>query len=98
MAKTRIVTIDLNFQNKTQAIASYLIRYNDAAILIESGPGSSLPALEAALAKEHLSPRQRYPRPAHAHSSRPCRRGGLAFAAGRGNLRPPQWRAAFVEP
>jgi glyoxylase-like metal-dependent hydrolase (beta-lactamase superfamily II) len=57
MAKTRIVTIDLNFQNKTQAIASYLIRYNDAAILIESGPGSSLPALEAALAKEHLSPR-----------------------------------------
>ncbi|MBI5825986.1 MAG: MBL fold metallo-hydrolase [Chloroflexi bacterium] len=57
MAKTSIVTIDLNFQNKTQAIASYLIRHNDAAVLIESGPGSSLPALEAGLAKEHLSPR-----------------------------------------
>jgi glyoxylase-like metal-dependent hydrolase (beta-lactamase superfamily II) len=57
MAKTNIVTIDLNFQNKTQVIASYLIRYKDAAILIESGPGSTLSALEAGLAKEGLSPR-----------------------------------------
>lgn len=57
MANTRIVTIDLNFQNKTQAIASYLIKYSDGAILIESGPGSVLPALEAALAKEGLSTR-----------------------------------------
>ena len=51
MAKTRIVTLDLNFQNKTQAIASYLIRHNDGAVLIESGPGSTLSALEAGLAK-----------------------------------------------
>ena len=57
MANTRVITIDLNFQNKTQAIASYLIRQNDAAILIESGPGSTLSALEAGLAKEGLSPR-----------------------------------------
>ena len=57
MANTRIVTIDLNFQNKTQAIASYLIKYSDGAVLIESGPGSVLPALEAALAKEGLSTR-----------------------------------------
>jgi glyoxylase-like metal-dependent hydrolase (beta-lactamase superfamily II) len=57
MANSDIVTIDLNFQNKTQAIASYLIRHNDGAVLIESGPGSTLPALEAALAKENLSPR-----------------------------------------
>jgi glyoxylase-like metal-dependent hydrolase (beta-lactamase superfamily II) len=57
MANTRVLTIDLNFQNKTQAIASYLIRHNDAVVLIESGPGSTLPALEAALAKEHLTPR-----------------------------------------
>lgn len=56
MANSRILTIDLNFQNKTQAIASYLIRHNDGAVLIESGPGSALPALEAALAKENLSP------------------------------------------
>lgn len=57
MANTRILTIDLNFQNKMQAIASYLIRHNDAVVLIESGPGSTLPALEAALANEHLTPR-----------------------------------------
>lgn len=57
MAKTRIVTIDLNFQNKTQAIASYLIKHQDAVVLIESGPGSTLSALETGLAKENLSPR-----------------------------------------
>ncbi len=57
MAHTRIITIDLNFQGKTQAIASYLIRHGDAVILVESGPGSTLPALEAGLAKEGLSPR-----------------------------------------
>ncbi|MBK8784592.1 MAG: MBL fold metallo-hydrolase [Anaerolineales bacterium] len=57
MANTRILTIDLNFQNKMQAIASYLIQHNDAVVLIESGPGSTLPALETALANEHLTPR-----------------------------------------
>ena len=57
MANTRVLTIDLNFQNKTQAIASYLIRSKDAVVLIESGPGSTLSALEAALAKEQLTPR-----------------------------------------
>jgi glyoxylase-like metal-dependent hydrolase (beta-lactamase superfamily II) len=58
MTGIRIVTLDLNFQNKTQAIASYLILHNDGAILIESGPGSTLPALEAGLSKEGLSPRE----------------------------------------
>ncbi len=57
MEKHSIITIDLNFQNKTQAIASYLIRQHDALVLIESGPGSTLPALEAGLAQEGLSPR-----------------------------------------
>jgi glyoxylase-like metal-dependent hydrolase (beta-lactamase superfamily II) len=57
MADSRIVTIDLNFQNKTNAIASYLIRDGDAVVLIETGPGSTLPALEAALAAEGLSTR-----------------------------------------
>ncbi|MBI5944656.1 MAG: MBL fold metallo-hydrolase [Chloroflexi bacterium] len=57
MASPRIVTLDLNFQNKTQAIASYLIRHEDGAVLIESGPGSTLSSLEAGLAKEGLSPR-----------------------------------------
>jgi glyoxylase-like metal-dependent hydrolase (beta-lactamase superfamily II) len=57
MAKPNIVTLDLNFQNKTQVIASYLIRHDDAVVLIESGPGSTLPSLEAGLAKQGLSPR-----------------------------------------
>lgn len=57
MADSRIVTIDLNFQNKTQAIASYLIRDGDAVVLIETGPGSTLSTLEAALAAEGLSTR-----------------------------------------
>lgn len=57
MANTPITTIDLNFQNKTQAIASYLIRHSTGAVLIETGPGSTLPALEAALSAEGLSPR-----------------------------------------
>jgi glyoxylase-like metal-dependent hydrolase (beta-lactamase superfamily II) len=57
MAQTRIVTLDLNFQGRPHAIASYLIRSNDAVVLIESGPGSTLAGLETGLAKEGLSPR-----------------------------------------
>jgi glyoxylase-like metal-dependent hydrolase (beta-lactamase superfamily II) len=57
MAQTRIVTLDLNFQGRPHAIASYLIRDGDAVVLIESGPGSTLASLEAGLAKEGLSPR-----------------------------------------
>jgi len=57
MASTRIVTLDLNFQGRSHAIAAFLVRYADGAILIESGPGSTLSALQAGLAKEGLSPR-----------------------------------------
>ncbi|MCJ7433514.1 MAG: MBL fold metallo-hydrolase, partial [Anaerolineales bacterium] len=57
MAKNPIITIDLNFQGKSHSIASYLIRYSGGAVLIECGPGSTLPALEAGLAKEGLSTR-----------------------------------------
>lgn len=57
MASTRVITLDLNFQGQPHAIASYLIRLGDANVLVESGPGSTLPALEAGLAKEGLSPR-----------------------------------------
>ena len=53
---TPIHTLDLNFQNKTQAIASYLIRGGDAVVLVESGPGSTLAGLEAALRPHGLSP------------------------------------------
>jgi glyoxylase-like metal-dependent hydrolase (beta-lactamase superfamily II) len=55
MAPTRIITLDLNFQGRPHAIASYLIRQDDAVVLIESGPGSTLPSLEAGLAKEGLT-------------------------------------------
>ncbi len=57
MAKPDIVTLDLHFQDKTQAIASYLIRHDDGAILVECGPGSTLPSLEAGLSKLGLSTR-----------------------------------------
>ena len=59
MAQTRVITLDLKFQGRAHAIASYLIRSpkGNAVVLIESGPGSTLPGLEAGLAKEGLSPR-----------------------------------------
>ena len=57
MAQTRVVTLDLKFQGRPQAIASYLIRRGDAVVLVESGPGSTLAGLEAGLANEGLSPR-----------------------------------------
>jgi glyoxylase-like metal-dependent hydrolase (beta-lactamase superfamily II) len=57
MATARVITLDLNFQGRPNAIASYLIRHADGAVLIESGPGSTLPALQAALANEGLSPK-----------------------------------------
>lgn len=55
MAQNSIVTIDLNFQGKSQAIASYLIRDGDAVVLVESGPGSCLAGLEAGLRSNGLS-------------------------------------------
>ena len=55
MAKTDIVTLDLNFQGKAEAIAVYLIRHSSGAVLIESGPGSTQAALQAGLAANGLS-------------------------------------------
>ena len=55
MASPRVITLDLNFQGRVHAIAAYLIRHGDAVVLIESGPGSTLPALEAGLSQEGLS-------------------------------------------
>ncbi len=57
MAPARVIALDLNFQGRPHAIASYLIKHSEGAVLIESGPGSTLPALQAALAQEGLSPR-----------------------------------------
>ena len=44
-----IITIDLNFQGIPGTIASYLIPHAHGALLIESGPGSTIPALQAGL-------------------------------------------------
>jgi glyoxylase-like metal-dependent hydrolase (beta-lactamase superfamily II) len=57
MAPTRVITLDLKFEGRPQAIASYLIRSAGAVVLVESGPGSTLSGLEAGLAGEGLSPR-----------------------------------------
>jgi glyoxylase-like metal-dependent hydrolase (beta-lactamase superfamily II) len=57
MAQTRVITLDLNFQGRPQSIAAYLIRGGEAVVLVESGPGSTRPGLEAGLAKEGLTPR-----------------------------------------
>jgi glyoxylase-like metal-dependent hydrolase (beta-lactamase superfamily II) len=55
MAKTDIITLDLNFQGKTQTIASYLIRHTSGVVLIESGPGSTIQGLIAGLAANGYS-------------------------------------------
>ncbi len=49
MVHPSIRTLDLNFQNKSQAIAAYLVSDGDAVVLVESGPASTLGALEAGL-------------------------------------------------
>ncbi len=48
---TNIYTLDLNFQGIPNTIASYLIPHSKGLVLVESGPGSTLPALEKHLAK-----------------------------------------------
>ncbi|HUH95771.1 MAG TPA: MBL fold metallo-hydrolase [Anaerolineales bacterium] len=55
MAKTEVVTLDLDFQGKTQAIAVYLIKHSDGAALVECGPGTTLAALQAALRSHGFS-------------------------------------------
>jgi len=49
MAKTPVITLDLNFQGQGNSIAAYAIPHADGVVLVESGPGSTLPALGAAL-------------------------------------------------
>lgn len=56
MAKTDIVTLDLNFQGMPHAIAAYLVRSGTAAVLIECGPGSTVDALTRGLEANGLRP------------------------------------------
>ncbi len=51
-----IYTLDLNFQNVPQTIASYLIMGPDSPVLVETGPGSTLDTLIAQLATHNLQP------------------------------------------
>jgi glyoxylase-like metal-dependent hydrolase (beta-lactamase superfamily II) len=55
MAKTPVITLDLNFQGRKQAIAAYLIPHSSGVVLIECGPGSTLPGLQTALAEHGYS-------------------------------------------
>lgn len=55
MAKTSVITLDLNFQGRKHAIAAYGIPHSDGILLIECGPGSTLPGLRAALAEHGYS-------------------------------------------
>jgi glyoxylase-like metal-dependent hydrolase (beta-lactamase superfamily II) len=52
-----IHTLDLNFLGIPRTIAVYLILHSQGAILIESGPGSTLPALQAELQPYGLTAR-----------------------------------------
>jgi len=46
----KIIPLDLHFLGRPGVIAAYLLPYSHGAILIESGPGSTLPGLERGLA------------------------------------------------
>jgi len=55
MAKNKILTLDLKFQGQRQSIASYCIPHSNGVVLIESGPGSTLPRLISALSEHGYS-------------------------------------------
>ena len=52
----RLQTLDLHFQDRPHTIASYLLPHEDGAALIETGPASTAPMLQAQLADHGLTP------------------------------------------
>ncbi len=50
-----IYTIDLKFRGISGLIAAYLVLHDQGAILVETGPGSTIPALEAGLQSHGIS-------------------------------------------
>lgn len=52
---TQVYTLDLNFQGIPHVIASYLIKHSRGAAIVESGPGSTLDGLKAALTVHDLT-------------------------------------------
>lgn len=57
MINPTIHTIDLNFQGRRGTIATYLVPYSGGAILVETGPGSTIPDLLAGLKDYHFEPK-----------------------------------------
>lgn len=51
-----VATLDLNFLDEEHLTASYLLQGEGEVALVESGPGSTLPQLEKALAAHGLKP------------------------------------------
>lgn len=51
-----IHTVDVHYLGKPESIASYVIKTPDGAIMIETGPGSSIDGLVAGLAEIGLTP------------------------------------------
>ncbi len=54
-AEKPIYTLDLNFSGVHGTIAAYLIPYAHGGILVETGPGSTIPALQAGLKAHGLN-------------------------------------------
>jgi glyoxylase-like metal-dependent hydrolase (beta-lactamase superfamily II) len=52
-----VISLDLLFQNQKSAIAAYLIPYSGGAVLVESGPGSTIDAVKMGLAAHDLAPK-----------------------------------------
>jgi glyoxylase-like metal-dependent hydrolase (beta-lactamase superfamily II) len=58
MSHPTILTIDLNFQNKPGTIGTYLLPHQNGFLLIECGPGSTIPALMDGLHEHGALPNQ----------------------------------------
>ena len=56
MEPKKVYTLDLNFRNLQGAIAAYLIPHQHGAVLVECGPGSTIPGLQAGLKSHGLTP------------------------------------------
>jgi len=52
----RLETLDLHFQDQSHIIASYLLPHAKGVALVETGPGSTFPMLQAKLADRGLTP------------------------------------------
>ena len=50
------LTLDLYFQDRPHTIAAYLLPHADGVALVETGPGSTVPMLQAQLADHGLTP------------------------------------------